>query len=94
MNAAMISAHQTYLNSKNELKEAEWALEKATAQLVNELNDNEEIEGVIVWKREENLQVVRQSIRGPSSSRPVCSASRRRKNSDRQVQIDDGRKYP
>lgn len=95
MNAAMISAHQTYLNSKNELKEAEWALEKATARLVNELNDNEEIEGVIAWKREKKTS---KSFDKASAAKlfPAQFAAHQgsEKTVIRRVQIDDGRKYP
>ena len=51
----MIKAHQAYLDSKRELKEAEWELEKITAELVSYLGDNDSIDGVITWKREEKF---------------------------------------
>ena len=52
---AMEKAHQAYLDSKRELKEAEWELEKITADLVSHLSDNDSIDGVITWKREEKF---------------------------------------
>ena len=95
MTAAMIAAHQAYLNSKNELKEAEWALEKTTAKLVNELNDHDEIEGVIAWKREEKTS---KSFDKGSAAKlfPAQFAAHQgaEKTVIRRVQIDDGRKYP
>ena len=49
----MKKTHLNYLESKKELKKAEWELEKITAELVSHLVDNEGIEGIITWKREE-----------------------------------------
>lgn len=50
---SMKKTHLSYLESKKELKKAEWELEKITAELVSHLVDNEGIEGIITWKREE-----------------------------------------
>ena len=91
---AMIKAHQTYLDSKRELKEAEWELEKITAELVSHLGDNDSIDGVITWKREEKFS---KKFEKDLAKRHFPAIYPKFEGSPytiiRRVNIDDGKKY-
>jgi len=49
---AMIDENQAMLEAMREVKVKEWACLKAQAKLIEALDDNLEIEGIVRWKRE------------------------------------------
>ena len=91
---AMKTAHQSYLKSKRELKEAEWELEKNTAKLVSQLGDNESIDGIITWKRVEKIsQKFEKLIAKKQFPTQYSKFEGTPQTIIRRVNIDDGKKY-
>ena len=91
---AMKTAHQAYLKSKREFKEAEWELQKITAELVSHLGDNESIDGIITWKREE--KVSQKFDRDTAKKQFPTQYSKFEGTPETiiwRVNIDDGKKY-
>ncbi|MBT60729.1 MAG: hypothetical protein CMA63_04155 [Euryarchaeota archaeon] len=92
---ALIALHEDYLSSKKQVKEAEWALQKTTAELVSMLKNNKEIEDIIHWPREQVTKPKFEKERARKlfptefhahEGTPVTKVHR--------VNIDDGKKYP
>lgn len=93
--SALITLHGNCLTSKKEFKEAEWALQKTTAELVSMLKDNKEILDIITWDRK---QVTKTKFEKDWAKKyfptqyhanqgtPVTKIHR--------VNIDEGKKYP
>ncbi len=90
----MKTAHQAYLESKRELKEAEWELQKITAELVSHLGENESIDGIITWKREENVsQKFDREIAKKQFPTQYSKFEGTPETIIHRVNIDDGKKY-
>ena len=91
----MINAHVAFLTCKREFKEAEWALQKTTAELVFMLKENEEIKDVISWPRQ---QVTKSKFMKDKAKKEFPSEFSAHEGTPftkiKSVKIDIGKKYP
>lgn len=92
--SAMKKKHQEVVKSKKAFKEAEWKLQKLMAELVSHLKDNDAIDEVIEWKREQKTaQKFERSLAEkhfPTEYAAHCGAPY---TDIHRVKIDDGVKY-
>lgn len=91
----LINLHGICLSSKKEFKEAEWALQKTTAELVSMLKDNKEIQDIIVWERN---QVTKPKFEKEWARKFFPTEYHAHEGTTftkiHRVNIDDGKKYP
>jgi hypothetical protein len=92
---ALINLHGACLSSKKEFKEAEWALQKTTAELVSMLKDNLEIQDIITWDRQ---QVTKPKFEKEWAKKQFSTQYHAHEGTPFtkifRVNIDDGKKYP
>ena len=92
---ALTTLHSTYLNSKKVYKEAEWDLQKTTAELVSMLGDNREIPNIIIWDRQ---QVTKTKFEKEWAKKCFPTEYQAQEGTPitkiHRVKIDDGKKYP
>jgi len=93
--SALTTLHSTYLNSKKDYKEAEWKLQKTTAELVSMLGDNKEIPNIIIWDRQ---QVSKTKFEKEWAKKYFPTEYQAEEGTPitkiHRVKIDEGKKYP